>query len=152
LRINGGFTGRGNLPAGEPEPYFKELKVIKMQFMLIRKSLILPYILAMLMLPLSSAVAAESMTVPSITPLPEDLPEMFNKRPGIPGMRVGFIKGFRNEGVVVINDSAWKLASDVRLYRKYEGSPVFLTEFQIGTYVGFTLNDNAQVDVMWIIE
>jgi len=96
LRINGGFTGRGNLPAGEPEPYFKELKVIKMQFMLIRKSLILPYILAMLMLPLSSAVAAESMTVPSITPLPEDLPEMFNKRPGIPGMRVGFIKGFRN--------------------------------------------------------
>jgi len=152
LRINFGFTGRGILPVGEPERYFKELEVKKMKFTLIRKSLILPYILAMLVLPLSSAVAAESMTVPSITPLPENLPEMFNKRLGIPGMRVGFIKGFRNEGVVVINDSAWKIAPGVRLSRKYEGSPVFLTEFQVGMYVGFTLNDNAQVDVMWIIE
>jgi len=123
-----------------------------MQFMLIRKSLILPYILAMLVIPLSSALAAESMTVPSITPLPENLPEMFNKRPGIPGMRVGFFNGIRDGGVIVINDSAWKLASDVRLYRKYGGSPVFLTEFQIGTHVGFTLNDNAQIDVMWIAE
>ena len=122
-----------------------------MKSTLLKMSRALPVAAALVLVTIGFGYGADSLDVPSITPLFEQPSESLNKKPGIPGRR-GFIVRFGDGGIVVISDASKRLAPNARFYRKYNGTPVFLSEFQVGTYVGYTVDDRAEIDMMWIAE
>lgn len=99
-----------------------------------------------------SAYGADSLDVPSITPLTAAQLESLNKKPGIRGARNGFVERFDDAGMVVISDASRQFAPDARFYRGARGTPISRHEIQVGTYVGYTLNDKAEINRMWIAE
>jgi hypothetical protein len=105
-----------------------------------------------ILLVMGSAYGADSLNVPAITPLTEAQLDRLNKKPGIPGARNGFVERFGDAGSVVISDTSKQLVPDARFYRGANGNPIFLSEIQVGTYVGYTMNDKAEIDLMWIAE
>jgi hypothetical protein len=107
---------------------------------------------AILLVMAGSAYGADSLNVPTITPLTEGQLDRLNKKPGIPGARNGFVERFGDAGSIVISDTSRQLTSDARFYRGANGNPIFLNEIQVGTYVGYTMNDKAEIDLMWIAE
>ncbi len=113
----------------------------------------LPVAVLVVLLAIGSGYGADSMDVPSITPLSEGSSDWLNKKPGIPGERRGFIERVDSDkGIVVISDATKRLAPNARYTRRYNGTPIFLSEFQPGTYVGYIVNEKAEVATMWIAE
>jgi hypothetical protein len=117
-----------------------------------RGSVVLALATAIVVATAGGAYSAETLTVPSLTPLSEETVEAINRRPGIPGARNGFIERFGDNRVVVISDATKRFAPDARFYRGANGTPIYLNEIQVGTWVGYTVNDQAEIDVMWIAE
>lgn len=105
-----------------------------------------------ILLVMGSAYGADSLNVPAITPLTDAQLDRLNKKPGIPGARNGFVERFGDAGSVVISDTSKQLTPDAQFYRGANGNPIFLNEIQVGTYVGYTMNDKAEIDLMWIAE
>ena len=116
----------------------------------IRSGVFLTVVILMVMA--GSAYGADSFDVPAITPLTDAQLNTLKKKPGIPGARNGFVERFGDAGIVVISDTTRQLTPDARFYRGANGTPIFRTEIQVGTYVGYTLNDKAEIDLMWIAE
>jgi len=97
---------------------------------------------------------AEGIDVPTITPLYENSPEAYRpplESEYIEGERRGFVERI-GEGFLVISDTTKRLAQNVRFYRGAKGAPISLSEIQVGTYVGYTVNERAEIEVMWIAE
>jgi hypothetical protein len=114
---------------------------------------VLLFAAAIILVTIGSGYSAESIDVPSITPLFEHPDESLNRRPGIAGTRNGFIERIGEDGkIVVISDATKRLAAEARFYRKAHGTAISLSEFQVGTYVGYTVNDKAEIVMMWIAE
>jgi hypothetical protein len=105
-----------------------------------------------ILLVMGSAYGADSLNVPAITPLTDAQLDRLNKKPGIPGARNGFVERFGDARSVVISDTSKQLTPDAQFYRGANGTPIFLNEIQVGTYVGYTMNDKAEIDLMWIAE
>jgi hypothetical protein len=140
------FTvGSVNRKRSSKERYMKNMISTLLK---IRRSL--PVATVLVLVTIGFGYGADSIDVPPITPLFEQQPDSLNRKPGIPG-RKGFIERV-DHGLVVISDVTRRLASNARYYRQYKGVSIFLSEFQIGTYVGFVLNEQAEIDVMWIAE
>jgi hypothetical protein len=97
--------------------------------------------------------AAESLAVPGITPLTvpdrEELLDMEFESPE--GAEFGFIDRVGKEELV-IDDRLYLFAEDIRYYRSYKGVPVSLSSFQAGHYVGFVLDDDRNIQLIWIAE
>ena len=124
----------------------------KMQSTFLKMNRVLLFTVAIVLVTIGAGYGAESIDVPSITPLFEQTDESL-KKPGIAGTRNGFIERIGEDGkIVVISDATKRLAAEARFYRKAHGTPISLSEFQLGTYVGYTVNDQAEIVMMWIAE
>ena len=105
-----------------------------------------------LMMTTTSGYGAEEISVPSITPLLESSGQTPNTRTGTGRVRNGFIERFGDNGIIIISDTRKRLAPDARFYQGSTGTPISLSEFQVGTYIGYTVNDQAEINVMWNAE
>lgn len=96
---------------------------------------------------------AETVEILPITPLSEQgTTDLLMTKPGIPGARFGFIERVSGEEIV-ISDVRFRLVSNqTRYYQRYNGVPASVSQFQVGTYVGYILGEGRDIQTIWIHE
>jgi hypothetical protein len=60
------------------------------------------------------------------------------------------INTITDEGVVVLGDVTYTIAPDARFFAQDERSPISISAFNEGDWVGFSVNADGQIDEMWL--
>jgi hypothetical protein len=56
------------------------------------------------------------------------------------------------EGELIINDTLMPISPSVEYFSQSNGLPAFPVEFQVGTFVGFRLNEKKEVIELWLLD
>jgi len=54
------------------------------------------------------------------------------------------------DGVVILSDVTFKIASDARFFDQDERTAISLSSFKEGDWVEFSVNSNGEIDEMWL--
>lgn len=60
------------------------------------------------------------------------------------------IEAIPGDGVVVLGDATFKIASDARFFAQDERTAISLSRFKEGDWVEFSVNSNGEIDEMWL--
>lgn len=56
------------------------------------------------------------------------------------------------EGELTINDTLLPISPSIEYFFQSNGLPAFPEEFQVGTFVGFRLNDKKEIIELWLLD
>lgn len=60
------------------------------------------------------------------------------------------IEALPGDGVVVLGDVTFKIASDARFFDQDERTAISFSTFKEGDWVEFSINDNGEIDEIWL--
>lgn len=60
------------------------------------------------------------------------------------------IESINDDGVVVLSDVTFSVASDARFFAQDETSPIPFSTFKEGDWVEFSVNSDGEIDEMWL--
>ena len=60
------------------------------------------------------------------------------------------IESISDQGFIVLGDTTFVVASDARFFAKDERTPIAFSEFAEGDWVEFSVNENGQIDELWL--
>jgi hypothetical protein len=60
------------------------------------------------------------------------------------------IESISDQGFIVLGDKIFVVASDARFFGKDERTPIPFSEFAEGDWVEFSVNENGQIDELWL--
>jgi hypothetical protein len=60
------------------------------------------------------------------------------------------IDSITDQGIIVLGDATFVIAPDARFFAEDERTSVAFSTFQVGDLVEFSVNDNGQIDELWL--
>ncbi|MEA3280001.1 MAG: hypothetical protein U9Q38_05330 [Thermodesulfobacteriota bacterium] len=112
-------------------------------------------IIAILTCVAGSGLAEEPISILPINPVPEIRPEIrIDKSFNIDEIKFaggGLIERI-DKDIIVIGDTMRQIASDLTYHSGITGLAASRSEFRIGAYVGYQLNDKRQIVSLWLLK
>ena len=60
------------------------------------------------------------------------------------------IEALPGDDIIILGDATFKIASDARFFARDERTAISFSTFKEGDWVEFSINDNGEIDEIWL--